>query len=381
MNILVFSPGYPDAKVSNYPFIKQLVEEWAKKGNSCTVITTNSITKNKRFVETATAESFDGGGSVKVFRSNVLSFSKYKILGVNLTSLFHKWGVKKALRKVKDNVDVVYCHFWQSGADGFLYTKKKRTPMIIASGESNIELLFGDTDKSFVDFVSGVVCVSSKNMEESVRLGLTTLDKCEVFPNCVNPSLFRKLNKLECRKKLGLPENVFIVIFVGSFKESKGPLRLEQALRNTNDNNIYSVYIGGGAQLPSPPNMLYRGQVMHEDIPLFLNASDVFVLPTLAEGCCNAIIEAMACGLPIISSDLPFNWDVLDSSNSILIDPSSITQISEAIIKVKDDKSLRERLSEGALKTAQSLTIDRRASNILSFIKKRCEKIDNKLNY
>ena len=93
MNILVFSPGYPDAKVSNYPFIKQLVEEWAKKGNSCTVITTNSITKNKRFAETATAESFDGGGSVKVFRSNVLSFSKYKILGVNLTSLFHKWGV------------------------------------------------------------------------------------------------------------------------------------------------------------------------------------------------------------------------------------------------------------------------------------------------
>ena len=96
--------------------------------------------------------------------------------------------------------------------------------------------------------------------------------------------------------------------------------------------------------------------------------ADIFVLPTLNEGCCNAVVEALACGLPVVSSDRPFNYDVLNESNSIMVDPMNVDEIADAIRKLKEDKELRHRLAEGALKMAEELTIDRRAQRILEFM-------------
>lgn len=85
----------------------------------------------------------------------------------------------------------------------------------------------------------------------------------------------------------------------------------------------------------------------------YLNAADFFVLPTLAEGCCNAIIEALACGLPVISSNLPFNDDILDENNSIKINPMDIQALRESMTMLIEDELLRNRLSDGALRQAK----------------------------
>ena len=71
MNILVFSPGYPDPKRSVYPFVKQLVDEWGRQGHHCTVFACYSITNNKSLTKFKTELSFEGGGKVIVYRPNV----------------------------------------------------------------------------------------------------------------------------------------------------------------------------------------------------------------------------------------------------------------------------------------------------------------------
>ena len=76
----------------------------------------------------------------------------------------------------------------------------------------------------------------------------------------------------------------------------------------------------------------------------------------------------MSCGKAIVSSDLPFNHDVLNTNNSILVDPQDIGQIREAILKLREDSILRNTLAKQALHDAQSLTIDQRANKILKFI-------------
>lgn len=267
--------------------------------------------------------------------------------------------------------DVIYCHFWFTVKDVIDYAEKNSIPCYVASGESEIARFLKGIDTSYTKKVSGVVCVSSKNMEEGIELGLTTKEKCKVFPNAVNANLFHKKNKKECREKLGFPQDAFIVIYVGNYTERKGPKRVVAALKGISPSNVYSIFIGFGNYKPQVDNMLFEGRLLHDQIPIYLNAADVFVLPTLKEGCCNAVVEAMACGLPIISSDLSFNWDVLNETNSILIDPQDIEQIRDSIIKLRDDSALREKLANGALRKAESLTIDQRAKEIMKFITKQ----------
>ena len=109
----------------------------------------------------------------------------------------------------------------------------------------------------------------------------------------------------------------------------------------------------------------------HTDVPQYLFAADCFCLPTLNEGCSNAIVEALACGLPVVSSNLPFNEDILDDTNSILVDPMNVEEIASALKKIKENKTYRDKLSEGALLKASELRIDVRAEKIIEFITKK----------
>ena len=129
--------------------------------------------------------------------------------------------------------------------------------------------------------------------------------------------------------------------------------------------------MGRGAEVPTYKYILFQGTVNHDILPEYLCCADVFALPTNNEGCSNAVIEAMACGLPILSSDMEFNWDVLNESNSIMWNPYDIDAIAESINKMYSDKQLRETLRLGAIKTAAGLTLSSRADKILSFIKSK----------
>ena len=366
MNILIISPGYPDKYKVHYPFVRQLVEELARQGHHCYVVAPYSISKNKRFYPLVETD-----GLVTIYRPNYLSFSKYRIGKFCLSDYFRRKAFLRATRMLPQKPDVVYCHFWECAVDGYPYARKHHIPLFVASGESSIASIINPEEiaQDVRDYVSGVICVSTKNKEESISLGLTTEKKCVVIPNAVNNKIFRKLDKLECRKKLSVSKDDFVICFVGSFIQRKGPNRVSEAIKMISGEPIKSFFIGKGSLVPECDNILYKGALRHEDIPVYLNASDVFVLPTLAEGCCNAIVEAMSCGLPIISSNLPFNWDVLDDTNSIMIDPNNIKQITDAIQKLRDNKILRDELSKGALKMAAGLTIDNRAGSILSFVK------------
>lgn len=373
MNILIIAPDYPDKDRSVYTFVKQVVDQFAIQGNRCCVIAPYSISQNHKTYSFKEVQKTEGGENVIVLRPNHFSLSTFTILGFTPSDYWRKNAINKALKQLPFVPDVVYAHFWRSGREIYPYAKKNGIPLFVATGESQIPT--SDVDPKYIGFynyVSGVICVSTKNLEESVNNGMTTKEKCIVLPNAINNNIFNLQNKELCRKKLNIPLKSFIVAFCGAFIHRKGVAVLSAAIDSIKEEDVYSLFMGRSlGEEPSCRNILFKGPVPHNELSTYLNASDIFVLPTLNEGCCNAIIEAMACGLPIVSSDKPFNWDVLDSSNSILINPEDSGQVAAAIVRLRDDKDFRKVLSQGSLKMAGMLTIERRASKILEFIKNK----------
>lgn len=376
MNVLIVSPGYPYKQYNGYVFVKQLVEQFAQAGCDCTVVAPNAPLHTRMICPRRESVEFPGGGSITIYRPNILSFSSLKLFGKPLSWVVRKRAVERVLESLTTPPDVIYGHFWSSGLVAFDYAKGRQIPLFVATGESDIHAMYpyGMDQAAFHNYPRGVVAVSEKNRQESISLGLTTAERCQVFPNGVDTALFRPLPKRESRGLLGIDEEAFVVIFVGKFCERKGADRLSEAIRRTTGRAVHAIFVGEEGEVrPDCPNILHCGPVMHDELPRYLSASDLFVLPTLKEGCCNAIIEAMACGLPVVSSDRDFNDGLLDDTNSIRIDPMNVDQIAAAIMKLRDDDALRATLAAHALERSADFRIEARSEKILHFIRTRME--------
>lgn len=373
-HICFIVPDYPMRGEQVYTFVKQLVEAIADMGVKCTVIASQSFTK--KIIRGRDKRPFywqditPNGNLIDIYQPTTITFSNFRIFGRSISAYISKKTKENAYKKLNIKPDVLYAHFWHSGVTAGVIGQRYNLPVFVATGESRIgvhELFSEKTIIKGLKNIKGVICVSTKNMEESLRLNLAPKEKMVVIPNAINNDLFYPMNKSGIRDELGLEKDDFIVAFTGHFTQRKGSQRLSKALDSIG--NVGSIFIGKGETEPTCNNILFKGLLPHNLVGKYLNAADVFVLPTLAEGCCNAIIEAMACGLPIISSNLPFNDDILDGQNSIRIDSNNVDEIASAIQYLKDNPQKRERMSKASLLRANDLDINNRARKIVQFIK------------
>ena len=383
----LFVGCYPN-KIDPYlrSFYCELIHAIADMGIECTVVAPVSITHYRNKISLIDKHEFDitnKGSRIEVFHPRYISYSSKNVGPFKTGYLSEKAFQNAALncvKKIDKKFDFVYGHFFLTGGLAAIRIGKKlKLPSFVAFGECDYESQirddYGELKHRDIKGITGIISVSTKNKQVLDSLGLFKDVPIILAPNSVDLAKFKKMDKMTCRHRLNLPNEKFIVGFVGGFIERKGDKRLLEAVNQLDD--TYVAFAGRGEDKPSGDRVVFCQAMEHNDIPIFLNAVDVFVLPTLAEGSCNAIVEAMACGLPIISSDLPFNDDVLDNENSIRIDPMSVDEIRDAISTLKDENK-REMMGENALLTAQNLSIERRAARILDFIERYSDKHDSK---
>ena len=234
---------------------------------------------------------------------------------------------------------LIYAQFISAGALAQAVAAKTGEPYFVDLGES-MSLTGAPTEilqerQRVMRGAAGVVCVSPRLRDEAIELGAEP-DRVTLIPNQPDRSIFYPQDRAECRRQLGLSNDDFIVLYVGSFTHRKGIKRVDTALSKMR-NRAQAAWLGSGSLKPLHPHVVQKGSVGHELLPIWMNAVDVLVLPTLAEGCCNVIAEALSCGLPIITSDIEdLRWQVPDEG-VILVDPKDTDAIATALDDLADD--------------------------------------------
>jgi len=198
-------------------------------------------------------------------------------------------------------------------------------------------------EKKSVNFANIIYTVSLYSKKNLLKNGIDET-KVKIIKNAIETDIFKPFeNKNEIRKELGLDKDKFYLTFVGRFTFDKGREIIIETMGKLEkiDKNIELLLIDDkGYKKNLPSNTKYIGKVENEELPLWLNASDIFFFPSLFEGDSLACLEAASCGLPIIGSDTGGLWE-LKRNNSIL---------SEYIIEVGHPKKVVDKYVEKILK-------------------------------
>lgn len=368
-NIVVVTHGYPNVVTpTSRTFVRELIEKWRSMDIDVKVIrpvTVKNYLKLKRKGKDAKYNPND---------YFPLYFDFFPLRAFRFTRRLQAYLSDKSFERailkshLVDKNSIIYCHFLNAAYCGVAVAEKMGVECYCAIGESSFWTI---EDKNInkvrerLSKVKAFVSVSSERKEDAIAMYLAPENKIFVLPNGVDQESFFQLDKRKCREELNFRQDDLIGVFLGAFSERKGIGRVDEAVKNIP--NVKMVYIGSGAITPEN-NVLAYMRVEHSEVSKYLSAADFFVLPTLAEGCSNAIVEAMVCGLPIISSNKDFNKDILDENCALLVNPESIEEIKNAIELLVKDGSLRGKLGNNAKEKSKSLDLTHRAKAILAIM-------------
>ena len=163
-----------------------------------------------------------------------------------------------------------------------------------------------------------------------------------------------EINKSIMREELGIPKDAFVVLSVGELNENKNHSAILKAISKSKYKNIYYVICGEGVErenlynLASKLNMTDRFLLVgqKQNVNEFYKMADVFTFPSKREGLGLAALEAMASGLPIITSDRNGIDDYAENNKTgLMCPPDDIDGFCKAIETIYEDKELRDRFS------------------------------------
>ena len=193
-----------------------------------------------------------------------------------------------------------------------------------------------------------IIVTSQRDKDFIVKKYRAKQKKINVFPNYVD---------IESFKPLGIEKDHRRVTFVGRLDEQKNLISLINAVK---DVNIKLVLIGEGPLEDSLKgmveengieNVVFVGLVPNDRLPEELNRSEIFILPSLYEGNPKTLLEAMACGLPVIGTEVVGIKEVIKHKQNGYLCETSTESIRGAIMYLVNEEKLKETLGANARDT------------------------------
>lgn len=299
---------------------------------------------------------------------------QYKRLGDK-----HFKVVNTLIKKNKVEFDLIHSHFtWSMGYVGARLKEKYNVPFVVtAHGYDIYDLPFRDEEwREKIEYVLNsancIITVSNSNLECIKKLDVKTPVK--VIPNGFMSDLFYPKNLEECKKVLELPLNSKIILTAGNLVGIKGHKYLIEAVNEVIKyrKDVLCIIVGDGKLENKLKRQIKRlglenyvklvGRRPHDEIPIWMNACDVFVLPSLNEGNPTVMFECLGCGKPVIGTKVGGIPEIITSDDyDLLCEPASSKELAENILIALDKKCNCKKIG----KYSKQFTWDNIAEKIL----------------
>jgi len=196
-----------------------------------------------------------------------------------------------------------------------------------------------------------IICCSESSKQDIINKRKLSPKKIKAISNCIDPVLYTiREDRNKIRIKLGIKDE-FVLITVASFWKMKGHIYLLRALFElrqagyifkwicAGDGPLRSTILKMCVKLKLTDNVVFLGKV--DNVADYLNASDLFVLPSLSEALSIALIEAMHIGLPCIATDVGSNRELIENNiNGIIVEPQNIEALKGTILFCFNNRGL-----------------------------------------
>lgn len=338
LKILFLPSWYPSEKS---PVAGVFIKEHAKAVslyNEVIVVYNEGHDKNIKGTWTIISDKFEDG--IRTIRI------KHKKSPVPKTGyLIYLWSIKQAFKKlIKEGwkPDIIHAHVYSAGVPAVILGKKYKIPVVITEHFSSfprkalnkIEII----KARFAMNRANMILPVSKFLMDSIK-SYGIKNKFKIIPNVVNTEIFH-LSQNKDKNTKESPKKILIVALLVSIKGIPYLLKALAKLKKRRNDFILDI-VGDGPKRKVYENLSkklglerfvnFHGIKSKPEVAEFMRNSDFFVLPSLFETFGVVFIEAMACGKPIVATNLPVLRELINKDRGILVPPKDVNDLVKAI--------------------------------------------------
>lgn len=296
--------------------------------------------RSYRYATTAVGtQSMDG------YRVHHLGYATVPLVGRVLNGASAARALSAPLRKYEPDLVLAYWLYPDAYGAGVV---SQRLDVPLISGARGSDLRARDRlslylTRRVLHRSAGVLAVSDNLREIAIeRFGVPAARVTTIANGC-DSGIFRLASRAEARDSLDLPARMRLVLFAGRLVEAKGVRELLTAWSAIarDDSTARLAFVGSGAlheelargaaSMGFGDRVLLPGVQPLERVAAWMQACDVFCLPSHTEGYPNVLIEALACGRPVVATPVGGAVEIVDESNGILTPVADVQSLTSAL--------------------------------------------------
>lgn len=290
-------------------------------------------------------------------------------LGVRNADAF-LWAVRRPLRRVHERWPFDVIHAQMLVPDGWAAVRVGRelgVPVVATAHRADVIDLpargpgYARQVREAVEGIDGIATVS-RAIRAATEAAGTPRRPVEVIPNGANTAVFFPRDRAESRRRIGVPEDVPLLSYVGKLVPRKGVDVLVEAmglLAGRPGGAPHLVLAGIGemreplearvAELGLGDRVRFVGKILHDELPWYMCAADAFVLPSYSEGLPTVACEALNCGIPMVATAVDGTPEIVrDGETGLLVPAGDARALADALGRILGDDALRAGLAARA---------------------------------